>query len=159
MCQATTTSSSITSKKCVRFAQHAQAKLVLHRDDEYTPEEKIASFYTRKELCNLKQSAKRLAATLETIHTDVEVTRGLEHLMTKSRRTMKVLRISAWRAVLEEQSLQKIEGSTDAEMIAMAYSDYTNQSQLQAIQMASHDATFLAMDAFFSEQLIHSSQN
>ena len=143
-------------KKCVRFAKGEEeddgAAListiieVLHRED-YTEEEKLASFYTKKELHQFKKDAICIAQRLDAVNvvTDVKSIRGLEHFLLITRRAVKSVRDISHAAVFVEQKSQYREGrrhNLNWNRIARMYSDYTRSAITKAIQIAKRDEEY-----------------
>lgn len=131
---------------CLRFSLEANTVFIIPNRDEFTPEEKEATYYTTCQLSEMKRDVKATARWL--VHHDTETTgepdfciRGMESMVyDQVHRTKKHSRRLAAAAVFMEQEMQVGEGTVDVEAIAEQYRLLTESSQQRAQQRGASDA-------------------
>lgn len=138
-----TTGSSVSFSTSLVFVEPT-----LHLND-YTDEERSATWYNREEFMDMKMHRRRIVQLMQTGQAVDECTRGLEN-KTRDGSTIRQMDIfSSVGAVLDEQDTQEFSGTFNPEALAYVYTMYSHSSQRRAQERAMKDQ----MEAFSTIQM------
>ena len=127
-------------RRCVSFSSDITTHDVLHRN-EYSPKEKMSSWYCVEEIKEIKDGVKAIVAKMMSSDDDDELycTRGLEARTKEGKLRKRQNKIGARAAAFFEQEAQQAEGISDPEAIADVYYDYSEHCQASAEMMGLRD--------------------
>jgi hypothetical protein len=125
--------------RSVSFSESIQNTEPTLHHSHFTIPERRATWYDTLETRCLKAKRTRLIKLLEQGEPVIECTRGLEPRTKEGKRRRALNIMNAVSTVLNEQEQQDDRYSADPEALAHAYSMFTRQSQMEAVERAAED--------------------
>lgn len=130
------------TEKKVSFSRRVKVRRTSHLDD-YTPQERKSTWYTKNEMQAIRED---IGATVKLIEMEIDVTsskefchRGLEHQCKGGAQRRLANKKRAWKAVSDEQAIQRSRGIHDAQALADAYSSQVQECRNIAILLGVYD--------------------
>lgn len=128
-----------TGMSTVSFSFTADSIEPTMHKDEYTEDERKATWYDVEDFRNLKMERRRTVKLMELGTRPRDSVRGLEGKTKEGSRQRTMAILNAVSAVLDQQQDQEIQGSSDPEALAQIYSMYSRKSQEEALERARKD--------------------
>jgi hypothetical protein len=132
------------TKKCISFAENIQIRETLHID-EYSAEEVQATWYTKRELQDIKNAIRDVVTQnfskdkTNSIQEEESCNRGFEGFSKYGAAQKKKNKMDAAMALFSEQECQKDYGIVDDEALALLYASCTRHCQAVAHSRALQD--------------------
>ncbi len=138
----TTTKTTKSARRSVSFDERVRAKKTTHIAD-FSEEEKKAYWYSEEDFLRMKQDVRFEVNLLENQCLERDTAsycrRGLEYYTSLGSNRRSSNKRKSRNVVLEEQALQRNEGSNDLEYIAEIYAAVVAASRLHALELARQD--------------------
>jgi hypothetical protein len=133
---------SCTKQRSLSFASSLEViQPTIHKED-YSPEEKAATWYGVKELKSFRRDRRETIKQVEEGNSDTDTnicTRGVEALTKVGARRRHAVITLGLSSVLDEQELQDLDGKENPDMLAHIYKLHTLRSQAAAYERGLRD--------------------